>query len=305
MKKILSLMLVMALVFGLAACNNETTTTEPETTDEVVTEETTSPAEGETEGEAAQTEGGTSKLDTVLNSGKLVVGTSADYPPYEFHAIIDGEDQIVGFDIEFAKAVAEGLGVELEIQDMAFDAVLAGVQNGIIDVGIAGINPDPTRDETLDFTDVYFESSYCVLVNAEDVDQYTTTEDLNGKALGVQTGTVQEGIVADHLEPGNVVSLPKVTELVMQLKSGMIDAIVLEVPVADSYMKANSDIATVENIDFSEFEIEGGSAAVVAEGEAELQEAINEIIAELVAEGKIEQWYAEAVELADSQQIQE
>lgn len=305
MKKLSSLGLVFVLLFGLVACQEKAETTEQtETNTETVetVEETT-----ETEEEATETEEGKegSKLDLIKESGKLVMGTSADYPPYEFHAIIDGQDQIVGFDVEFAKKIAEGLGVELEIQDMSFDAVLTGVQNGLIDIGVAGINPKPDRDKTIDFSDIYFVSQYCVLTSADSVSEYTQTSDLNGKAIGVQTGTVQEGLVADHLEPGNVVSLPKVTELIMQLKSGMIDAIVLEVPVANSYMNANPDIAIVEGIDFKEFELEGGSAVAIGEGEKELQEAINEIIKELLESDQIQTWYAEAVELSDSLQVQE
>lgn len=297
MKKILALMLVFVLVFSLAACNQ----TEPAETNE--SEESETPvSEVQKDGEVEVVEA--AGLDEIKANGKIVLGTSADYPPYEFHTMVDGKDAIVGFDIEFAKAIAEELGVELEIQDMAFDAVLAGVQTGLLDMGIAGINPDPERAEIFDFTDIYFESQYCVLVSSDKASEFTKAEDLNGKSIGVQTGTIQEGIVNDNLQPGNVVSLGKVTDLVMQLKSGMIDAIVLEVPVADSYAGSNPDIAVIKEIDFTEFEIEGGSAVAIQKGNTELVEAINEVIAKLKDEGKIDEWYAEAVKLADTSEGQ-
>lgn len=302
MKKLFTILLAVTMIFALVACNNEAkegTETEVETPVTEV-EETEETGEGE---EPAETTG-ENKLDQIKSTGKLIVGTSADYPPYDFHAIVDGEDKIVGFDMEFARAIAEEWGVELEIQDMDFAAVLAGVQTGMVDLGIAGINPNPERAETMDFSDIYFESSYCILVREADKDQYKTEEDLNGKSIGVQTGTVQEGFVTENVEAGNVVSLGKVTDLVMQLQSNMIDAIVVEVPVADSYAKNNEGIVAVPEVDFSDFGIEGGSVVVAGKGQEELIEAVNEVIAKLQSEGKFEQWYAEAVELADSQGIE-
>lgn len=285
MKKLLSLMLVLALVLSLAACG---------TTEQKPAE--TKPAEGTPTETTVK-----NKLESVKESGKLIVGTSADYPPYEFHALIDGKDTIVGFDIEFAKAIGEALGVEVEIQDMDFTAVLTGVETGLIDVGIAAINPDPVRDETMDFSDIYFKSTYTVLINKNSVEDYKSLEDLNGKMIGAQLGTLQEEMANSQIQDAQVVALAKITDLVLQLKTGLIDAIVVEVPVADSYAKQNDDIVTVPEIDFSESGMEGGSVVVAANGETELLAEINKVIAELQAQGKFEEWYTEAVELADTQ----
>lgn len=285
MKKLLSLMLVLALVLSLAACG---------TTEQKPAE--TKPAEGTPTETTVK-----NKLESVKESGKLIVGTSADYPPYEFHALIDGKDTIVGFDIEFAKAIGEALGVEVEIQDMDFTAVLTGVETGLIDVGIAAINPDPVRDETMDFSDIYFKSTYTVLINKNSVEDYKSLEDLNGKMIGAQLGTVQEEMANSQIQDAQVVALAKITDLVLQLKTGLIDAIVVEVPVADSYAKQNDDIVTVPEIDFSDSGMEGGSVVVAANGETELLAEINKVIAELQAQGKFEEWYTEAVELADAQ----
>ena len=126
------------------------------------------------------------KLEAVKAAGKLIVGTSADYPPYEFHMVVDGVDTIVGFDIEIAKELAKGLGVELEIKDMAFDAVLAGVGTGMIDLGVAGINPTPEREDAMDFSDVYYKASHTIVVKSENVSQYSTEADLVGKVIGAR-----------------------------------------------------------------------------------------------------------------------
>lgn len=295
MKKLLSLMLVLALVMSLAACGNTATETKPAETTPAETPAETAEAPAET------TVNENLKLASIKDSGKLIVGTSADYPPYEFHALIDGQDQIVGFDIEFAKAIGEALGVEVEIQDMDFTAVLTGVETGLIDIGIAGINPDPERDKTMDFSDIYFKSTYTVLVKASEAENYKTLDDLKGKMIGAQLGTVQEEMANTQIEDAQVVALAKVTDLVLQLKTGLIDAIVVEVPVADSYAKQNEDIVTVPEIDFSESGLEGGSVVIAANGEVALLDEINKVIADLQSTGQIEAWYAEAVELADSQ----
>ena len=295
MKKLFTILLAVTMIFTLAACGNNTAKEEPADKPEVVEETPVEEVEEAAQGDV---------LGKIKSSGKLIVGTAADYPPYAFHAIVDGQDKIVGFDMDFAQALADEWDVELEIQDMDFSAVLQGVGTGIIDVGIAGINPTPERAETMDFSDIYFESSYCILVREEDAENFKTEEDLNGKAIGVQTGTVQEGLVADQVEASNVVSLGKVTDLVMQLKSKMIDVIVVEVPVADSYSKNNDDIVVITEVNFEEAGIEGGSAAITAKGQPELIAAINEVIAKLKAEGKFDEWYAAGVELADSQGIE-
>jgi len=236
------------------------------------------------------------KLEAIKSSGKLVVGTSADYPPYEFHMIIDGVDTIVGFDIEIAKAIASGLGAELEIKDMAFDAVLAGVGTGMIDLGVAGINPTPEREAAMDFSDVYYKASHTIVVKSENASQYASQDDLKGKVIGAQTGTLQEG-VAQEIEGVTVKSLGKVTDLILELKTGKIDAVILELPVANSYANQNEDLSVVEKVVFEK--MEGGSSVITAEGEKELMAAVNEIIAQLIKDGKIDTFVADATMLAE------
>ena len=90
------------------------------------------------------------KIKQIQAAGKIVLGTSADYPPYEFHETINGVDTIVGFDIEIAKVIAKELGVELEIKDMSFDGLLAALQSGTVDMVIAGMSATPERQKSVD-----------------------------------------------------------------------------------------------------------------------------------------------------------
>ena len=112
-----------------------------------------------------------SALDQIKQKGELVVGTSADYPPYEFHAEVDGKDTIVGFDMEIAQAIADKLGVSMKIVDMSFDNLLMSLANDEFDLVIAGLSADEERRKTTDFSDPYLESKNLILVRAEDADK--------------------------------------------------------------------------------------------------------------------------------------
>lgn len=276
LKKLLALAMIFILGISLVACggNNK---------DQNNSESENAPSES------------TGTLEDIKKSGKLVVGTSADYPPYEFHAMIDGKDQIVGFDMNIAKAVADDLGVELEIQDLGFDAALQAVQTGLVDLGIGGINPTPDRQEAFEISDIYYTAEYVALISKEKMAEFNELSDLDGKEIGVQTASVQEGFVNENLKPSSLLSLPKITDLVIQLNSGLIDAIILEKNVAESYVKANSELA-MANIDFSNEDIEGGSAVIASKGNTELMAEVNKTLKRLIEDGSIDKWYLEAVE---------
>jgi len=234
----------------------------------------------------------------VKQTGKIVLGTSADYAPYEFHKMIDGVDHIVGFDIEIAKEIAKGLGVELEIKEIAFDGLLAALQLGKVDFVIAGMTPNEERKKEVDFTKIYYMAQQGVLIRAEDDDIIKSVEDLTGKKVGAQRGSIQEDIAREQLSVAEVKALAKVPDLVLELEHGKVDAIVVELPVANEYIKRNSKLV------LSEIHVEddtGGSAIAVAKGNEDLVEKMNEIIDALIAEGKIDKFVAEAIEMVDNE----
>lgn len=282
MKKYLALILAGILVLGLVACNNNADSNEGNT-----------PAENSTE--TTETSGN-SKLAMIKESGKLVMGTDANYPPFDFHKMIDGKDQIVGFDILLGEAIAEDLGVELEIQDMQFAAVLAAMETGILDVGIGAISKTEERAKTMDFSDIYFESSHSILVRKEDVGKYSNPEKLTAEnaRVGVQTATIQEEAVSD-IEGIEIISLASVPDLVSQLKSGYIDAMLLENTVADMYAAANDDLAPDHS---GEFPGESGIAVAVPKGQEDLLAEINKTIQKLKENGKIDEFYEKGIELS-------
>lgn len=231
-------------------------------------------------------------LEKIKKKGKLVLGTSADYPPFEFHTMVDGKDEIVGFDIEIAKYIADELGVELEIKDMEFDKLLGGLSTGMLDIVIAGMNPDPEREKEANFTDIYYEANLSVLVNKEDATQINKLEDLNGKSIGVQIGTTQEKFAKTEIKDADVKSLSTNPDIAMNLKTKKIDCAIMEAPVAESFASSNDNLMVVEGVN-----IDSGSdgvAIALKKGNDELTVKLNEILAEAKDKGLMDKWFIEA-----------
>ena len=285
MKKLLSLLLALVMLLSFAACANDDTP----------------PADGDDQQQEEQngSESTTmNKLADIKAAGELVVGTSADYPPYEFHTEIDGKDTIVGFDIAIAQAFADELGVELKLVDMAFESLLISLQKGDFDLVMAGLTPDEKRAKTVDFTDVFFHNKQIVIIRAEDADKYVTTEDMAGTTLGVQAGTVQETIAADLTDENKVVKLKKFPELIMELKTGKIDGVCTNTMVASAYVSAHPDLLC-QDIGIV-WDNTGFSGAIQKGDNGEFMAFLNETIAKLQEDGSIDRFVAEAQQLANA-----
>ena len=240
----------------------------------------------------------TSALEAIKAKGTLVIGTSADYPPYEFHKEIDGKDQIVGFDIEIAKELAKDLGVKLEIKDMAFDGLLVTLQSSDkLDMIFAGMTPKPERLENADFSDIYYTATHRFMVRKGDETSITSMDDLKGKKIGVQKGSIQEDIAKENFDAANIKSLDKVTDLVLDLKNNKVDAVLAELPVAQINVQKNTGIAIAEKLEVKD--PTGGSAIAMKKNSPELQAEVNKTIKRLKDEKKIEQFVMDANKLAD------
>lgn len=235
-------------------------------------------------------------IEDIKQRGKLVMGTNADYPPFEFHAIIDGKDEIVGMDIEIAKYVADSLGVELEIKDMSFNNLLGAVSTGMIDVVLAAMNPLPEREKQVSFTNLYYDANIAVLIREDDNREYSSEEDLIGKIIGVQMGTTQEDI-AQEIENATVKSLGTNSDMVMSLKTGKIDCALLESVVAESFAKVNDDVKVAENLVIKNES--GGTAIATQKGNEEFVEYLNELIVEMKKKELIDKWFVEAQKLSE------
>lgn len=236
-------------------------------------------------------------LETIQEKGQVVVGMSADYAPYEFHYIDEnGKDVVGGFDVDIANAIADAMGVKLVIQEMDFDALVAALPAGKIDLVISGMNPTEKRAKVVDFSEIYYNSQHGILVRSEDVDKYKTFKDLEGVKVGVQLGSTQEEIAKTEIPNADLQQLANVNNLILELKTGKVDAIVMEAPVAQMAVKTNPELAVGQPTYEEET---GGNAVGVAKTNPELLAKINEVITELNESGKMDEFIINATELSE------
>ena len=272
-KKLLGLGLALTLSLGMAACSS-------------------SGKDNEEVGD---------KLQQIKDSGKLVLATSADYSPYEFHAMVDGKDTIVGFDVSIAKAIADEIGVELEVMDMDFDGLLGALNADKADIVLACMTPDEERVKNADFSELYYEDKNVVIVRKGEEDKIKSDEDLKNINVGVQRGSTQEGFVVDTLGSTNYKSLTKIPDLMLELQNGNIDAIVTGKNVAAINVQ-NYDNVAIGNSNVGENCEESGAVALKkSDSNDSLVELINKVIKKLQDEGKVDEYMQEAIKLADEQ----
>ena len=223
----------------------------------------------------------------------LVMGTSADYAPYEFMYPDDNGEMVYGgVDISIAKAIAEDMGKELKVENMSFEYMLKLMVDGKCDIVLAAMEITPKRDEVADFSDPYFtDLPAMIVVKKTDAAQYTSMDSFSGKSVAAQTSTTKEDIVKNDLTGANLVSLSLATDMVNQLVNGKVDAIVLDGAVAQQVVASNeelviADVALGEALPYR---------VAVAEGDPlGLLPQINETIAKLLADGSIDKFFEEA-----------
>lgn len=294
LKKYLALLLAGILIFSLAACGKDNGT-QDNSNHNTAADDQQGGADTPSTPDASSSGATGGKVQAIKDAGVLVVGTSADYPPYEFHTEIDGQDTIVGFDIAIAQYFADSLGVELKVVDMAFDSLLISLSKGDFDLVMAGLTPSEERKKAVDFTDVFFSNKQIVIIRKDDDALYNTTGDLAGKKGGAQTGTVQMELGANVVGADNVVGLTKFQDLIMELKSGKLDVVYIDYTAALAFAAANDDL-TVKDIGI-ESDSEGQCIGV-QKGNEDFVAYLNEKIAEMQEQGLIDQYVAEAQTLA-------
>ena len=212
----------------------------------------------------------------------IVMGTNAAFPPFEY---IEGTE-VVGFDVEIAKMIAEDLGKELEIQDMEFAQLLMAVDTGKIDFVAAGMTATEERAEQVDFTDGYFNSKQVIIVK-EDETGIATSDDLVGKSVGVQLGTTGDLFVSG-VEGIDVIQYDKAALAVADIINGKIDAVVVDEEPAKKIAENYDGIKLLE----APF-IEEEYAIAVKKGNTELLTEINEALDKLVEDGTYDKLYEE------------
>lgn len=232
----------------------------------------------------------------IKDKGKLVLATSADYPPYEWHLMKDGKDEIVGFDIEIAKALADSLGVELEIKDLDFDGIIPSITSGQADIGIAGISATPERLNAVNMTSPYYENKQVIIVPKDKAESYKTMEDFAGLTVGAQTGSMQEATVQENFPKDvNLKSLPKLNNLVLEVKNGTADALVISKSAGQQYAKQFPELVALE-VGIPD---EPGVCVALKKGNDGLTAYIDQELKKMIEEGKVDEWIAQYEKLND------
>ena len=276
MKKALSLMTAAALVLSLAACgstassaaSSEAASSETASSDAASSEAASSEAASETE---------TAELSTV-EPGKLIMSTNAAFPPYE---MTTDSGEFEGIDIETAQAIADKLGLELQIDDMDFDAALLAVQQGMSDMVMAGVTVTDERQNVMDFTDSYATGIQSIIVK-EDSD-IASVDDLAGKKIGTQRGTTGYLYCSDDFGDENVVAYDNGLTAVQMLNNGQVDCVVIDNAPAKEFIAANPGLKLLDTA-----YVEEDYAIGVGKGNTELKDAINTALEELKADGTLQ-----------------
>ena len=228
-----------------------------------------------------------SYLDKIQSANKVVVGTSADYPPYEY---IDETGNLVGFDIELMEEIAERMGVALEWQDMPFDSLIAAVQEGKIDMSISCFNYSDERAQLVDFSEPYYTSLDAFIVAEGFTGAFNEPEDAANFKVGVQSGTVQDEWLTDELvdtgllSESNLSRYERVDQAALDLQVGRIDILMADdVPAKAIVSQFDSLRIIYEGMLYT-----GPINIVLPKGAGDLQTEVNRIIADLQSEGFID-----------------
>lgn len=225
----------------------------------------------------------TSKTEETA-SAKLTMATEATFPPYEYY---DG-DAIVGIDVEVAQAIAEKLGMELEVTDIAFDSIIPGIQTGKYDMGMAGMTVTDERKEQVNFSDSYATGVQVVIV--KDDSPITSVDDLfadgASTVVGTQAGTTGFIYATSDIEDvglGTVKSFGKTTDAVEALKNGQVDCVILDNEPAKALVTANEGLHILD----TEYAVEDYAIAIAKEN-TDLLEKVNKALSELTADGTLQ-----------------
>ena len=278
MKKFFALVMAAAMMVTLlAACGNTTTNTG--NTGNNTTNNSANTGDTDSTGDAAF---------TTVEEGKLLMATNAQFPPYEM--VADGEGYegtgFEGIDVEIAWAIAEKLGLELQIDDMEFDSSLLAVQNNAADVVLAGLSYSEDRDEVLDFSDKYATGVQVVIVKSgSDV----TMDNLgDGKLIGTQRGTTGYQYASDTPENGGygedaVIGYDNGATAIQALINGQVDAVIIDQAPAEEYVAANEGLEILPGN-----WVEEDYCVAVDEGNTALLDAVQTALSELQADGTVD-----------------
>lgn len=236
--------------------------------------------------------GAETMVEKIKAAGKLVLGTEATYPPYEY---VDDEGKFAGCDLWLAGQIAQELGVALEVQDMGFDGIIPAVQSGMVDIGIAAFTITPERAQVIDFSEQYETSAQLLVVKKGEGGQYADKESLKDKKVGAQLGSLQSQLIEKALPDSELFELAKYPELALEIQNGNIAGFVVDGAVGEAMIAESNGLLEAAAFAFSAEEAAFGKACVVAKGNEDFLAIVNQVVKQAVADGSYQKAYEEAV----------
>lgn len=199
---------------------------------------------------------GTSSNNNAADKKVLTMGTSADYPPFEYINTAKSS-QIIGFDVDLAKAIAGKLGYQVQVKDIDFSGLIEALKTNQVDFVLAGMTPTPQRKKNVDFSDIYYTAQYEII--SKKGSGINKVQDLKGKTVGVQLGSIQEQKAQELNKtiPMNIQNRDRIPDIIEEIKAGRFDAAIIENTVAKGYFAKNKDLQGITLADKAD---EAGSA---------------------------------------------
>lgn len=234
-------------------------------------------------------------VEAIKARGKIIIATESQYAPFCFK---DKEGNYKGLEPLLMQAIADDLGVELEIMDIDFASVVPTVQAGGADLGLSGLTPDEKRKAAVNFTDFYNKGGQALVINVADKDTYTTIESLKGKTLAVQEGSLQKMIADEQFPDCKQLVLPAVPNAAEELKAGSVQGVLMDDVSATQYVRLNADKLMIADIPVEIADDIAGTAGAIMKGNDDLSKYLNDLIARLWTEGKLDAWFEAAKEEA-------
>ncbi|CAM3178466.1 ABC transporter substrate-binding protein/permease [Lactiplantibacillus plajomi] len=232
-------------------------------------------------------------LAEIQKKGTLVMGTSPDYPPYEFQATVNGKSTVVGMDIQIGKKVAKDLGVKLKVKSMSFDSLLVALQTGKIDMIISGMNPTPARRKNVAFTHVYYQGGYSIVVNKTDKAKYKDKDSFKGGTLAAQTGTTQYNAIKKQTSGTKTKGMTSQSDLILALQSHKVDGVAMEKPSAQAYVSNNKSLASIPS-HFNMSSSATSSAIAFRKGSTSLVNEVNKTVDQIKKQNLVKKQYLPA-----------
>lgn len=238
-------------------------------------------------------------LAKIKAKGKLVIGMNAEFAPFEFHTMIDGKDTIVGFDMDLAKEIAKDMGVQLEVKELAFDALLTTMQSGQIDVIISGMSATEERRKSVDFSEVYYQGIQTLLTTKDNVDKFNSFSDVKNYKIGLQLSSLQDRLMTTLIPDGKFTKIESMTTLLLSLKSKQIDGIVTTKVVCQMAMAANPEFVIAEKVKIDDSSLNSpGVAVAFRKGSPALKAQIDSTVKRLNQSGQMQRYVDDACKLA-------